>query len=96
MRRLRLAVLNLATRGIEADFRPEHAATSRRDLHPALRNDTATRENAKPKPRSHSAGPWRSERPLLANPPINDSDWFRKYDDVRWQFGIPLGLNSNN
>ena len=26
---------------------------------------------------------------VLANPPFNDSDWFRKDDDVRWQFGIP-------
>ena len=23
------------------------------------------------------------------NPPFNDSDWFRKDDDVRWQFGVP-------
>jgi type I restriction-modification system DNA methylase subunit len=23
---------------------------------------------------------------VLANPPFNDSDWFRKDDDVRWQF----------
>jgi hypothetical protein len=23
----------------------------------------------------------------VANPPFNDSDWFRKDDDVRWQFG---------
>ena len=22
---------------------------------------------------------------VLANPPFNDSDWFRKDDDVRWQ-----------
>ena len=26
---------------------------------------------------------------VLANPPFNDSDWFRKDDDVRWQFGVP-------
>ncbi len=25
-------------------------------------------------------------RPVLANPPFNDSDWFRKDDDVRWQW----------
>ncbi len=30
----RLAVMNLALRGIEADFGPEHADTFRRDLHP--------------------------------------------------------------
>ena len=33
---------------------------------------------------------------VLANPPFNDSDWFRKDDDVRWQFGVTFGLNSNN
>jgi len=83
----RLAIMNLAIRGIETDFGPEHADTFRRDLHPDLRADTATRVSAKPKPRSHSAGLLRSERQLLANPPFNDSDWFRKDDDVRWQFG---------
>ena len=56
----RLAVMNLALRGIEADFGPEHADTFRRDLHPDLRADY-----------------------VLANPPFNDSDWFRKDDDVR-------------
>ncbi len=62
----RLAVMNLALRGIEADFGPEHADTFRRDLHPDLRADY-----------------------VLANPPFNDSDWFRKDDDVRWQYGVP-------
>jgi type I restriction enzyme M protein len=57
------AVMNLALRGIEADFGPEHADTFRRDLHPDLRADY-----------------------VLANPPFNDSDWFRKDDDVRWQW----------
>jgi type I restriction enzyme M protein len=57
----RLAVMNLALRGIEADFGPEHADTFRRDLHPDLRADY-----------------------VLANPPFNDSDWFRQEDDVRW------------
>jgi type I restriction enzyme M protein len=33
----RLAIMNLAIRGIEADFGPEHADTFRRDLHPDLR-----------------------------------------------------------
>ncbi len=70
----RLAIMNLAIRGIEADFGPEHADTFRRDLHPDLRADTATRVSAKTKPRSHSAGLLRSERQLLANPPFNDSD----------------------
>ena len=35
----RLPVMNLALRGIEADFGPEHADTFRRDLHPDLRAD---------------------------------------------------------
>jgi type I restriction-modification system DNA methylase subunit len=56
----RLAVMNLAIRGIEADFGPEHADTFRRDIHPDLRADF-----------------------VLANPPFNDSDWFRKDDDSK-------------
>ncbi|HQV71232.1 MAG TPA: class I SAM-dependent DNA methyltransferase [Thermoflexales bacterium] len=68
----RLAVMNLALRGIEADFGPEHADTFRRDLHPDLRADY-----------------------VLANPPFNDSDWFRKDDDPRWQFGAPPKGNAN-
>ena len=62
----RLAVMNLALRGIEADFGPEHADIFRSDLHPDLRADF-----------------------VIANPPFNDSDWFRKDDDVRWQYGVP-------
>jgi type I restriction enzyme M protein len=68
----RLAVMNLALRGIEADFGPEHADTFRRGLHPDLRADY-----------------------VLANPPFNDSDWFRKDDDVRWQYGVPPKGNAN-
>ncbi|MBI4996671.1 MAG: SAM-dependent DNA methyltransferase [Rhodocyclales bacterium] len=68
----RLAVMNLALRGIEADFGPENADTFRRDLHPDLRADY-----------------------VLANPPFNDSDWHRRDDDVRWQFGLPPKGNAN-
>ncbi len=68
----RLAVMNLAIRGIEADFGPEHADTFRRDLHPDLRADY-----------------------VLANPPFNDSDWVRRDDDVRWQFGVPPKGNAH-
>jgi type I restriction enzyme M protein len=68
----RLAVMNLALRGIEADLGPEHADTFRRDVHPDLRADY-----------------------VLANPPFNDSDWFRKDDDVRWQYGVPPKGNAN-
>jgi type I restriction enzyme M protein len=68
----RLALMNLALRGIEADFGSEHADTFRRDLHPDLRADY-----------------------VLANPPFNDSDWFRKDDDVRWEYGTPPKGNAN-
>ncbi|MBK8477262.1 MAG: SAM-dependent DNA methyltransferase [Opitutaceae bacterium] len=68
----RLAVMNLALRGIEADFGKEHADTFRSDQHPDLRADF-----------------------VLANPPFNDSDWFRKDDDVRWQYGVPPKGNAN-
>ncbi len=68
----RLAVMNLALRGIEADFGPEHADTFRRDLHADLRADY-----------------------VIANPPFNDSDWNRRDDDVRWQFGVPPHGNAN-
>ena len=64
----RLAVMNLALRGIEADFGAEHADTFR----PDLRADY-----------------------VIANPPFNDSDWFRKDDDVRWQYGVPPKGNAN-
>ncbi len=67
-----LAVMNLAIRGIEADFGPEQADTFKRDLHPDLRADF-----------------------VIANPPFNDSDWFRKDDDVRWQYGVPPKGNAN-
>jgi type I restriction enzyme M protein len=68
----RLAMMNLAIRGIEADLGEEQADTFRRDLHPDLRADF-----------------------VLANPPFNDSDWFRKGDDARWQFGLPPRGNTN-
>jgi type I restriction enzyme M protein len=68
----RLAIMNLALRGIEADFGPESADSFRRDLHPDLRADY-----------------------VLANPPFNDSDWFRKDDDVRWAYGVPPKGNAN-
>ena len=35
----RLAIMNLALPGIDADFGPENADTFRRDLHPDLRAD---------------------------------------------------------
>jgi type I restriction enzyme M protein len=68
----RLAIMNLAIRGIEADIGKEHADTFRNVQHQDLRADY-----------------------VLANPPFNDSDWFRKDDDVRWQFGVPPKGNAN-
>ena len=32
---------------------------------------------------------------VVANPPFNDSAWFRKDVDVRWQFGVPRNGNTN-
>ena len=68
----RLAIMNLAIRGIEADIGKEHADTFRSVQHPDLRADYC-----------------------LANPPFNDSDWFRKDDDVRWKYGVPPKGNAN-
>jgi type I restriction enzyme M protein len=68
----RLALMNLAIRGFEADLGREHADTFRRDLHPDLRADY-----------------------VLANPPFNDKDWFRKDDDPRWRYGVPPKGNAN-
>jgi type I restriction enzyme M protein len=68
----RLALMNLALRGIEADFGPEQADTFRRDLHKDLKAQF-----------------------VLANPPFNDSDWFRQDDDVRWAYGAPPKGNAN-
>jgi type I restriction enzyme M protein len=68
----RLAIMNLAIRGIEADIGKEHADTFRSVQHPDLRADY-----------------------IIANPPFNDSDWFRKDDDVRWQYGVPPKGNAN-
>ena len=33
---------------------------------------------------------------VLANPPFNDSDNFRKDDDVRWQFGVTKSETCNS
>jgi type I restriction enzyme M protein len=68
----RLALMNLAIRGIEGDLGPEHADTFRRDLHKDLKADF-----------------------VIANPPFNDSDWYRNDEDVRWKFGLPPKGNAN-
>ncbi len=64
----------------------EQADTFRRDLHPDLRADyvlaTAPRESAK----SKTALICRACRRQDNHMPFNDSGWFRKDDDVRWQW----------
>jgi len=87
--------MNLALRGIEADFGPEHADTFRRDLHPDLRaayvlanppfndSDTALRDRAF----------LQSEAKMQVVTEAKDN--FRKDDDVRWQFGVPPKGNAN-
>jgi type I restriction enzyme M protein len=68
----RLAKMNLAIRGIEANLGEESKDTFFEDVFPDLRADF-----------------------ILANPPFNDSGWFRKSDDVRWKYGLaPVG-NAN-
>ena len=32
---------------------------------------------------------------MLANPPVNDSDWHRSDEDVRWKYGLPPKGNAN-
>ncbi|OLT36517.1 restriction endonuclease subunit M [Actinomadura sp. CNU-125] len=32
---------------------------------------------------------------VLANPPFNMSDWYRRADDPRWRFGVPPAGNAN-
>jgi type I restriction enzyme M protein len=70
----RLAKMNLAIRGIEANLGTEHADSFHRDQHKDQKADY-----------------------ILANPPINDSDWGgdRLADDVRWKYGTPPAGNAN-
>ena len=42
--------------------------------------ESTIRRNVHPDPRANY---------VLANTPFNDSDWFRKDDDVLCQFGVP-------
>jgi hypothetical protein len=91
----RLAVMNLALRGIEADFGPEHAGTFRRDLHPDLRADYVL---ANP-PFNDSDTALRASAFLQTGGTLQvmaeRQDNFRKDDDVRWQFGVPPKGNAN-
>ena len=83
----RLAIMNLAIRGIEADSGKEHADTFRNDQHPDLRadyvlanppfndSDTALRDSA--------CLQCEAKTQVVSEAKNN----FRKDDDVRWQFG---------
>jgi len=87
----RLAIMNLAIRGIEADFGPEHADTFRNVQHPDLRADYVL---ANP-PFNDSDTALRGSAFLQseASPQVvsEAKDNFRKDDDVRWQFGVQAG-----
>jgi type I restriction enzyme M protein len=48
------------------------------------------RRHLPPRPASRPARRLRARQPAF-----NDSDWFRKDDDVRWQFGVPPKGNAN-
>ena len=91
----RLAVMNLAIRGITADFGPEHADTFRRDLHPDLRADYVLTNP----PFNDSDTALRGSAFLQTGGKLQvmaeRHDNFRKDDDVRWQFGVPPKGNAN-
>ena len=70
----RLAKMNLAVRGIDADIRWNNEGSFHKDELPDLKADF-----------------------ILANPPLNVSDWRgdRLRDDARWKFGVPPVGNAN-
>ncbi len=71
----RLAKMNLAVRGIDADIQWNNEGTFIRDAFPTMKFDF-----------------------IMANPPFNVSDWWRKSlaEDARWQhFGTPPQGNAN-
>ena len=87
----RLAIMNLAIRGIEADIGKEHADTFRRDLHPDLLADYVLANP--PFNDSDTALRGSAFLPSEAKPQVvsEAKDNFRKDDDVRWQ---PSGARS--
>jgi len=70
----RLAKMNLAVRGIDADIRWNSEGSFHKDELPDLRADF-----------------------VLANPPLNISDWGgdRLREDARWRYGAPPAGNAN-
>ncbi|WP_454832994.1 class I SAM-dependent DNA methyltransferase [Pseudoxanthomonas wuyuanensis] len=78
----RLAKMNLAVRGIEADIAWNNEGSFHKD-------EFAGKRDSKGEPiKAHY---------ILANPPFNISDWGgeRLKDDVRWKFGPPPAGNAN-
>lgn len=78
----RLAKMNLAVRGIEADISWNNEGSFHKD-------EFATKRDSDGAPiKAHC---------ILANPPFNISDWGgeRLRDDVRWKFGPPPAGNAN-
>jgi type I restriction enzyme M protein len=85
----RLALINLALRGNEADFGPKHTDNLRRVLHPDLRADYVLANP--PFNDSNTELRGRAFLQSAAKPQVvsEAKDNFRKDDDVRWQFGVP-------
>ncbi|MGN6382946.1 MAG: type I restriction-modification system subunit M [Dyella sp.] len=78
----RLAKMNLAVRGIDADIAWNNEGSFHKD-------EFATRRDSKGEPIRANF--------ILANPPFNISDWGgeRLKDDARWKFGVPPAGNAN-
>jgi type I restriction enzyme M protein len=78
----RLAKMNLAVRGIDADIAWNNEGSFHND-------EFATRRDSKGEPIRANF--------ILANPPFNISDWGgeRLKDDARWKFGVPPAGNAN-
>jgi type I restriction enzyme M protein len=78
----RLAKMNLAVRGIDADIAWNNEGSFHKD-------EFATRRDSKGEPIRANF--------ILANPPFNISAWGgeRLKDDARWKFGVPPAGNAN-
>ncbi|WP_424683554.1 type I restriction-modification system subunit M [Frateuria sp. YIM B11624] len=78
----RLAKMNLAVRGIDADIAWNNEGSFYKD-------EFATRRDSKGEPIRANF--------ILANPPFNVSDWGgeRLKEDARWKFGVPPAGNAN-
>ncbi len=91
----RLVVMNLALRGIEADFGPEHGDTFRRDLHPDLRADYVLANppfnDSDTAPRGSAFVQTGGKLQVMTERQHN----FRQDDDVRWQIGVSPRGNAN-